>query len=229
VTHNSTFRALKTSRARRLTQVAGVVPVSWAELGALPASSDLAAFESTAGARSGTLAPPPAAEQDVFALGFAEGQRAGIASASQEADMLQRRLTATLDQLMDLRARVVRQAERDMVQLALDVARRVALREVSLDRELLAAMARVALDRLAEASRVTIRVHPADVDALSAARQGALAGEHVSVVADPRVERGGCRLESECGNVEAGVEAQIREVARALLGDEDGGADAART
>jgi flagellar biosynthesis/type III secretory pathway protein FliH len=34
------------------------------------------------------------------------------------------------------------------------------------------------------------------------------------------VGRGGCRVESEYGEIEAGVDAQIQEIARALLGDE---------
>ena len=43
-----------------------------------------------------------------------------------------------------------------------------------------------------------------------------------------RVGRGGCRVESEMGLVDAGVDAQIQEIARALLGDEQAGARALR-
>jgi flagellar biosynthesis/type III secretory pathway protein FliH len=39
------------------------------------------------------------------------------------------------------------------------------------------------------------------------------------VTADPRVPRGGCKVESEYGDIDAGVDAQIQEIARALLGD----------
>jgi len=198
-----------------------VAPVSWAEFSVEDGAPDPAAFDGPVHVTAGTV--PGAAEQEAFAHGYAQGERAGLAAANADAEALQRRLTQSLDELIDLRARIVRQAERDMVQLALAIARRVALREVSLDRELLAAMARVALDRLSEASRVTIRVHPADLESLAAARHGDLAGDHVTLVADVRVGRGGCRLESECGTVEAGVDAQIRELGRALLGDDDGG------
>ena len=34
-----------------------------------------------------------------------------------------------------------------------------------------------------------------------------------------RVSRGGCRIESDLGVMDAGVDAQIQEIARALLGD----------
>ena len=46
---------------------------------------------------------------------------------------------------------MIHQTERQMVQLALAVARRVVHREVSLDPDLLIAMARVALERLGDA------------------------------------------------------------------------------
>jgi flagellar assembly protein FliH len=40
-------------------------------------------------------------------------------------------------------------------------------------------------------------------------------------VADPIVGRGGCRIESEFGLIDAGIDAQIQEIARALLGEEE--------
>jgi flagellar assembly protein FliH len=112
-----------------------------------------------------------------------------------------------------------------MVQLALAVARRVVHREVSLDQDLLVAMARVALERLGESARVTVRFHPEEFEAISASRANDWSGTSVSVVADPRVGRGGCRVESEFGSMDAGVDAQIQELARALLGDDAGGAN----
>jgi flagellar assembly protein FliH len=106
-----------------------------------------------------------------------------------------------------------------MVQLALAVARRVVHREISLDRDLLVAMARVALDRLGESAQVTVRLSPEDFDATAAARASQWTGTNVTVVADSRVSRGGCRIESDLGAMDAGADAQIQEIARALLGD----------
>jgi flagellar biosynthesis/type III secretory pathway protein FliH len=42
------------------------------------------------------------------------------------------------------------------------------------------------------------------------------------LTADSRIPRGGCRVESDYGDIEAGVDGQIQEVARALLGDDRG-------
>jgi flagellar assembly protein FliH len=165
--------------------------------------------------------PPDDREAEAYARGVSEGERLGAAAVAGQNEALLQRLTETLVELRQTRSEMIRQTERQLVELALAVARRVLHREVSLEPDLLVAMIRVALDRLGEAGQVTIRLHPAEFEAVSVARTGALAGDHVSVVADARVGRGGCRVESDYGSVDAGVDAQIQEIGRVLLGDEE--------
>jgi flagellar assembly protein FliH len=167
-------------------------------------------------------------EREAFARGFAQGERAGNEAAGQRGEAMLRRLTQTLEELTTLRAQMIHQTERQMVQLALAVARRIVHREVSLDQDLLIAMARVALERLGESARVTVRLNPEEFAATAAARAAEWTGTLVDVVADARVGRGGCRVESDFGMIDAGVDAQIQELARALLGEQEGAERAAR-
>ena len=159
-----------------------------------------------------------ALERDAFAKGFAQGERAGLEAAAKRGDAMLRRLTQTLDEMTSLRAQMIRETEQQMVSLALAVARRVIHREVSLDRDLLIAIARVALDRLGEEAKVAVHLNPEDYAVTQSARTGEWDGSQVSVVADARVPRGGCRIESDFGALDAGVDAQIEELAHALLG-----------
>jgi flagellar assembly protein FliH len=163
-----------------------------------------------------------ALEREAFAKGYEQGERAGAEAAGKRGEAMLRRLSETLGELTTLRAAMIRQTEAQIVELALAVARRVLHREISLDRNLLIAIARVALDRLGESARVTVRLHPEDYEATGAARIAASEGGNVSFAPDPRVGRGGCRVESELGLIDAGVDAQIHEIARALLGEEAG-------
>jgi flagellar assembly protein FliH len=157
-------------------------------------------------------------ERDAFAKGFAQGQRAGQEAADQRGEAMLRRLTETLQELTELRSRMIHETERQVVGLALAVARRVVHREVSLDPDLLVAMARVALDRLGESARITVRLNPDDYQITGAARVAKMTASHVTVVADGRIPRGGCRVESEMGILDAGIDAQIHEIAQSLLG-----------
>ena len=214
------------SKARRI-DAASVQTFDWAESG-MPGGPKA----KSAGPAAATPALPMAeseppdlearratVEREAFAKGFAQGERAGAEAAGKRGEVRLRRLTETLDELTTLRAQMIHQTELQMVQLALAVARRVVHREISLDRDLLVAMARVALDRLGESVQVIVRLNPEDFDATAVSRASQWTGTNVTVVADSRVGRGGCRIESDLGVMDAGADAQIQEIARALLGD----------
>jgi flagellar assembly protein FliH len=160
-----------------------------------------------------------ALEREAFAKGYAQGERAGIEAGGKRAEAMLRRVAQTLTDLSGLRETLIHQTERQMVQLALTIAKRIVLREVTLDPELIAAMAHVALQKLGTSSRATIRLHPEDytVVAHEGERWG---GGQVTVVPDPAIARGGCLVESEFGRIDASVDRQFEEMTRALLGDE---------
>jgi flagellar assembly protein FliH len=212
------------SKARRLDSTT-VHAFSWVEASTRPVAAGKAAAAGSSADQKATAEAVDlegrraAVEREAFAKGFAQGERAGAEAAGKRGEVMLRRLTETLDELTSLRAQMIHQTEQQMVQLALAVARRVVHREISLDRDLLVAMARVALDRLGDSAQVTVRLSPEDFDATAAARAAQWTGTNVSVVADSRVSRGGCRIESDLGVMDAGADAQIQEIARALLGD----------
>lgn len=160
-------------------------------------------------------------EREAFVKGYAQGERAGMEAGAQRAEAMLRRLAATIDELAELRRTIVRQTERQMVELALSVARRIVLREVTLDPEIVAAIAHVALDRLGQDSPATVRLSPEDYAAVMSARGESWAGSHVTVMPDVAVARGGCLVESDFGLVDASIDAQLQELGRSLLGEPD--------
>jgi flagellar assembly protein FliH len=212
------------SRARRIVAAPQVTRFPWSSAAYEPVPEPAAAapiLEPVAidlaeqNARLATL------EREAFAKGYEQGERSGNEAAAQRGEAILRRLTQTVEELTTLRARMIHQTERQMVQLALAVARRIVQREVSLDQDLLIAMARVAMDRLGDSAQVTIRLHPEEYEATGAARVAHLTSANVTVVPDARVPRGGCRVESNVGALDAGVDAQLREIAHALLGADE--------
>lgn len=157
-----------------------------------------------------------ALERDAFAKGYAAGERAGAEAGATRADAMLRRLAQTLEEIGSLRHTMVHQTERQMVQLAIAVARRVVGREIALDADLIVAMARVALDRLGEGTPAVVRLHPDDLAAIGAP---AWVGPQVQIVADAGLNRGACVVQSEFGFIDAGVDAQFEQIAQAMLGD----------
>jgi flagellar assembly protein FliH len=214
------------SRARRLVHVSHVERLDWATDCGVP---DEVVRRAIAYEPQVPQLPPQtepeidvsAIERDAFAKGYAQGERAGAEAAAARGEAMVRRLAQTVEELGALRADMMHKSERQLVQLALAIANRVIQREISLDRELLVAMARVALDRLGDVSTATIRLHPEDFTATASARGGALSTDVVRVIADPMVHRGGCLVESDFGLVDLSVTAQVSEIANALLGADE--------
>jgi flagellar assembly protein FliH len=218
-------------RARRVADASAVSRFDWervatfdAAAGSLPWNAPITAppEDEPAAAVDGP-AHLAALERDAFARGYASGERAGVEAGAKRAEGMLRRVAQTVEDLERLKTGLVHQTERQVVQLALALARRVVMRELTLDPDLVAAMAHVALERLGDGSPATIRLHPEDYAVVAAHRGEQWAGSHVSVVPDPALPRGGCLVESAFGVIDASVDAQLGELAAALLGDPKAG------
>jgi flagellar assembly protein FliH len=210
-------------KARRVSDAsaAAIQPFSWEPTTALPVQAQMPAG---AAARQSGSAPEQVdtagIEREAFAKGYAQGERAGMDAAATRADAMLRRLAETIEELGALRNEMIHRTERQAVQLVLAIAERIIQREISLDRTLLLGMARVALDRLGEYGSATIRLNPDDYQAIGA--KPSIDGAAVEVLADSSVPRGGCHVQSDFGFMDASPESQFRELARALLSDDDG-------
>lgn len=161
-----------------------------------------------------------ALEREAFTKGYAAGERAGAEAGARRADAMLRRVAQTLESLAQLRRTIIQQTEHQVVDLALTLARRVVHRELTLDPQLVAALAHVALERLGERAPATIRLHPDDYATVLAQRGEQWEGAQVTVVPDAAVARGGCLVESDFGMIDGSVDAQFDELTRSLLGDE---------
>ncbi|HSK10825.1 MAG TPA: FliH/SctL family protein [Vicinamibacterales bacterium] len=206
------------SRARRLATNSDARPFDWMASHAAPPPPRVEppAIEPDLRPQQANLAN---LERDAFAKGYEQGERAGLQAGGERAEAMLRRLSQTLEELAALRREMIRQTERQMVQLALAIAKRIVRREIALDRDLTQAMVRLALDRLGDSTTVTVRLHPDDFEAVGS---GADRWErsHLSVVADRDVSRGGCLVESDFGFIDGSIEAQFQELARSLLAEE---------
>ena len=207
------------SKGRRITGSSSIVAFDWDVDRLAPAAASGPEPERDFDAVATPALQLASLERDAYSRGFAQGEANGQQAAATRSEAMLRQLTQTLAELTTLRTQMIRQTERQMVELALAVARRIVMREVTIDHDLLIAMARVALERLGESTRVTVRLHPDEYEATNAGRIAEIIGSNVMVLADPRVGRGGCRVETDLGTLDAGVDAQIQELGRALLGD----------
>jgi flagellar assembly protein FliH len=160
-------------------------------------------------------------EKDAFEKGFAEGRAAALQAAQAVVDSMLGKYAASLDQLNKLRREIFASSEQEVIRLALAIARKVIKREIAIDDELILTLVKVALNRIAVQTLITIRVNPKDYDFIQR-HQAALPGagplnETMKLVEDPLIDRGGCLIETESGTIDARIEEQLREIEKGLF------------
>jgi flagellar assembly protein FliH len=153
--------------------------------------------------------------QASHAAGVREGEVAGRQQAAAELQPAMGRLARSIEEMAGLRAGFRREAEADLIALAIAIARRVLRRELAVDPEALHGLVLAALEKLQSQEIHRVKAHPSHVAMLAACLQTA-GGSAVEVVADMACEPGGVVFETARGNLDASVESQLREIERGL-------------
>jgi flagellar assembly protein FliH len=143
-----------------------------------------------------------------------EGARRGRDEASAELKPVIDRLSRAATDLSSLRDRVRRQAETDLVKLALAIAKRVLHRELAIDPDAMQGIVRTALDRLQNREVDRLRVHPSHVGPVRTCLEEAGRAPALEVVADPSLNCGDAIFDTSLGELDASVESQLREIER---------------
>jgi flagellar assembly protein FliH len=102
--------------------------------------------------------------------------------------------------------------ESDVVQLALAISAKILHREAQVDPMLVAALVRVAIDKLHDGSSVSVRVQPAEAAKWRAFLANPPNGSNIEIVEDAHLGAADCILETELGSANFSIEAQMKEV-----------------
>src|SRR3954451_8988173 len=157
------------------------------------------------------------------AVGLSEGLAIGREEAVAQFTPSIGAALEALSAVRALEANATERVERHAVELALQVAERVVAGTIAVSPERLLEVVRGALRTIIERERVTLLVHPEDLDLMRdgvADVTGALGGiEHLEVQEERRVGRGGAIVRTSLGEVDARVETKL-ERARAAIEQE---------
>jgi flagellar assembly protein FliH len=181
-------------------------------------------------ARAEPETPPDPAEQHAHELraarqsGYQEGYRDGLVAlegfkqsfASQTTAQVGALVRSVGEQLDALQQEIARAVAATAVALA----RQVLRSELALRPEAAAAVAEQAIAALLPSARhLVLRVHPDDHALVAAHSADAIAARGARLVADPQIARGGCRVESDIGLVDATIDERWRRAVAALGSD----------
>ena len=161
---------------------------------------------------------------------FSSGLEEGKLQAEEGLSALCGMLSAAADELRLLHERIMRQTEDDLLKLAISVAKRVILQEVTHDRGILRNVVSEAIKNISDKDEIVIRLNPEDYRVVSANSRNFLPEmsekRHLTLKPDEEVSSGGCVVDTAMGSIDARVEAQLDEIYRRLT-EERGPAEAA--
>jgi flagellar assembly protein FliH len=146
-------------------------------------------------------------------MGLARGREEASQALTVDRERLFAQGAALADSFTEERGHYFHRLEQEAVRLALAIAARILRREAQMDPLLLTGAVRVALGQLAQSTTVRLVVPIADKalwdEAL--ARMPKLE-QRPSVVGDPEMKLGACRMETELGSADLSLWSQLKEI-----------------
>lgn len=148
--------------------------------------------------------------------GFSAGQKEGYNSGKEESDRLINKLHVMISGVADKRREIIDESESLIVDLILNIVRKVVRSITESQKEVVVDTVLKALAKLKTSADVTLRVNFDDA---------ALTTEHmkqflkkiekaksITVIEDSSVDRGGCIVETDYGSIDARISSQLREI-----------------
>ena len=164
------------------------------------------------------------AYREAFEQGLAEGRASGREEVRQQVE----RISAMIYDLVKPFEELDAEVERELLTLAMALARQIVRRELKTDPTQIIGIIREAIAALPVASReVRVHLHPEDA---AVVRQHLAPTERErawTIVEDPVMSRGGCQVMTSASRIDARLETRLGAILSELLGTERN-ADGAR-
>jgi flagellar assembly protein FliH len=162
--------------------------------------------------------------QQGYEQGYTEGERHARQQADEELQHTVETLRAQVEQVIQsVQAQYneyLQHAEAQMLELAMEIARKIVREELKLQPDHALAIVRDALRRVQGFVQIRIRVNPLDLELIRQNRAALLhivdGVEGIEIVEDRRVDQGGCIIETEQGVYDARIKTQLSELERVM-------------
>lgn len=156
--------------------------------------------------------------------GREEGRKAAIAEFQARLGELEKSWTRALESFENSRRRMLIDAERDVLVLALEIAGRIVRRSINTDPAAVSEQLAGVLALVTRPTRLVVRVNPEDEpllrDALPALADRFPKAEHVELKSDASLTRGSCiAITAGGGVIDSTIETQLARITEVLVPD----------
>src|SRR5215472_5946618 len=155
------------------------------------------------------------ADANAYARGRREAESAMNERVAASVRTTAEQLAHSLADLSAARPKLCKQAEADLLRLAVSLARRILHRELSVDPLALQSLVQICLDRLAGQEQLQVRVNSA-LAAPIRAILSKLSSRNIEITPDNTLDTGGLVFETARGQLDASIQTQLDEIERGL-------------
>ena len=154
-----------------------------------------------------------------ISIAFNDGLKEGKELAERGLLNVFKVLRASSETIHNLRDKIFRESEDELINLVMLVARKVIIQEVAQDRSILAEVVKNALAGLSAREEITVRINPEDFRLATSGKiqLSELLNERLLLKPDPSVAAGFCLVDTLMGTVDASLDAQLEQIYRSLL------------
>ncbi|MBZ0105121.1 MAG: flagellar assembly protein FliH [Sulfuricella denitrificans] len=187
---------------------------------------EMEAFENTQGGGAGQVPLPTAeaielmhqqAHQEGYGEGLAQGKEQGYREGREQARQEAQRLDDLLVQVNEALSKLDQEMSQSLLDLALGIARQMLRQALVVQPELVLAVVKEAISSFPQANQhPQLMLHPLDAVLVRDFLEAELAHGHWRVIEDAQIERGGCRLETAHGELDATLEHRWQNVLESL-------------
>jgi len=157
------------------------------------------------------------AYQEGFKRGYEDGKSEGAQAVTERAEQLRSLLDALAAPFDQLDSDIADQ----VVELAMSVTRQLFRREMKTEPEHVIGVVREAVQLLPSSLRdIRVHLHPEDADLIRETLMLSSEAPAWTIVEEPLITRGGCRVSTEHSRVDATVESRLNAAIAAVVGDE---------
>ena len=161
------------------------------------------------------------AEEAARRSGFDEGREAGFVEGRAEHERLVERLHVIINKAIDRRNEIIEDSEAQIVNLVLQIAKKVVKVISENQRNVVVNNVTQALRKLKEKTDVIIRVNIADLEMVTNHIQDIVdrveREHHITVAEDSTVDPGGTIIETDFGEIDARIASQLQEIEDRIL------------
>ena len=155
-------------------------------------------------------------EEQAYLKGFEKGEKEGFETSRGRIESLSNSLKKALLEFQKMEEQIILKSEREAVRLSLAIARKIVCQEIMTDRNIVVNVVREALRKVVDHKEVKIRLSPADMmfinDVKSQVQGLTETFEKVMFEADESIMSGGCKIDTNFGDIDARIDRQLQAV-----------------